>query len=168
MHGTYHMKTKTPPNKKLDCTIVGTPATRPSQSLHATPVSANHVSLFRLAEQLDRNPDELAAEIFAAGIEALDWGLRECREIESPLHLETCTARLDHRRTFDLTGRMNTMKPSELVALEARAARQCRDVPLQAIVPATPSPVGKRPIYFPARTVQLLEDLCEASGFGDV
>ena len=102
----------------------------PSKELHASLVASNHVAVFRLADQLDRSPYELATEIFAAGVAAIDWSLRDSGRVCFPLHL-TCAGSED-RPGFDLTARLNSMAAAEAVELEERA--QAGNVPLQSVV----------------------------------
>lgn len=85
----------------------------------ATALRANHASLYRLADQLDINPHELAAAILHAGIQAVDGALGEFGEIDSPIYLEVTSPEysvLPHSR---ITSTLDNATPEEMLALEA-------------------------------------------------
>jgi hypothetical protein len=85
----------------------------------ATALRANNASLYRLAEQLDRSPHELAADILRAGIEAVDGCLGEFGEVDSPLYLEVTSPDYAVAPQARITTTLDAASPEELEALEA-------------------------------------------------
>jgi hypothetical protein len=83
-----------------------------------TALRAHHASIIRLAEQLNRNPHELAADILRAGIKAVDGSLGELEDVEFPLHLETCDREFSTQAKARITETLDAASPEEMAALE--------------------------------------------------
>jgi len=117
-HSAFKKNMKTSRSVKTKATTVATTRSKtPAAVLNADIIKANHASIYRLAEQLDRSPHELAADILSAGIRAIDWSLGERRELDWPLHMEITEPASSERDRISET--LNSASPVEMAMLEA-------------------------------------------------
>jgi hypothetical protein len=89
------------------------------RELHHAAMNENHVGIYRLAEQLDRSPHDLATDILTAGIQAVDGALGELRRLDSPLHLEVTDWESSVQYFARITETLDSASPAQLLELEA-------------------------------------------------
>jgi hypothetical protein len=107
-----------PESHRCDFNMKTAPA-KHVRKLHHAAMNENHVGIYRLADKLDRSPHELAADLLAAGIRAVDGALGELGRLDSPLHLEVTDWESSVQYFARITETLNNISPAQLLELEA-------------------------------------------------
>jgi hypothetical protein len=96
----------------------------------------NAASATRLARQLNKDPQTLAAEILRAGIQAIDDAIGDnCGFDMEPLYLAACSS-MGHkvRHEYTITGIIERMSPEELEDAENEADERGEEWSAQRII----------------------------------
>lgn len=90
-------------------------------------------SIYRLAKQLEKDPEKLARRILEAGIEAIDNAIgNDCAPDFDPIIFFAGQANRSYRHRWTITGLIESLDPEELADCQ-KEAEDCGQ-PLQEIV----------------------------------